>query len=74
MLVSYAQGGFELLDPHIPIHVPEYSDKEANAALDYYADNQWIQNPKGLTKEGRKEMLFLSERNPMELYKTTRAW
>ena len=74
LCVFSLQGGFEHFDPHIPIHVQEYSDKEANSCLDYYIDNQWIQNPAGHTEAGKKEMIFLSCKNPLALYETTRAW
>ncbi|KAK2184153.1 hypothetical protein NP493_280g01000 [Ridgeia piscesae] len=38
--------GFEWLDPHIPIYVPNYSEKEALSCLQYYIDRKWLQNPK----------------------------
>lgn len=59
--------GFEHLDPFVPIHVPEYSEKEIHSCLDYYADRRWIQNERGLTEEGRKELIFLSAYNPRRL-------
>ncbi|ELT87608.1 hypothetical protein CAPTEDRAFT_179880 [Capitella teleta] len=68
------QKGFDFLDPFIPVHVPDYSDKEANSCLDYYTDRKWIQHPAGLTEAGRTEMFFLSCKNPLELYKVSRRW
>ncbi|XP_049815945.1 28S ribosomal protein S29, mitochondrial [Schistocerca nitens] len=59
--------GFEHLDPFVPIHVPEYSDKEIHSCLDYYADRRWIQNERGLSEDGRKELIFISAYNPRRL-------
>ncbi|GAB1605926.1 28S ribosomal protein S29, mitochondrial-like, partial [Argonauta hians] len=55
---------FELLEPFIPVYVPEYTDKEAHSCLDYYIDQLWLQNPKAKTDEGKKELIFLSNHNP----------
>ncbi|KAI0229527.1 28S ribosomal protein S29, mitochondrial [Lamellibrachia satsuma] len=65
--------GFEWLDPHIPIYVPNYSEKEALSCLQYYIDRRWLQNPKALTEEGKEELLLLSSLNPFELYRVTAA-
>ena len=69
-----SQGGFEFYDPHIPIHVPHYSDKEIHSCLNYYIENQWIQNPHGKTDAGKQELIFMSCKNPFELLKVTRTW
>nr|UUA79759.1 28S ribosomal protein S29 [Octopus vulgaris] len=60
---------FELLEPFIPVYVPEYNDKEILSCLDYYIDQLWLQNPKAKTEEGKKELIFLSNHNPMQLCK-----
>ncbi|BFY97771.1 hypothetical protein BsWGS_00811 [Bradybaena similaris] len=61
--------GFEFLDPFVPILVPEYSEKEARSTIDYYIDRNWIQNDYGKTEEGKKEILFVSNKNPFGLYR-----
>lgn len=59
--------GFEHLDPFVPIQIEEYNHKEINTCLEYYIDRRWLQSPKGRTEEGRKELIFLSGRNPFQL-------
>ncbi|KAK3098248.1 hypothetical protein FSP39_017605 [Pinctada imbricata] len=61
--------GFELLDPFIPVLVPNYSDKEIFSALNYYEEQLWIQNPEAKTDKGRQEIVFLSGHNPKYLMK-----
>ena len=39
--------GYEWLDPFIPVHVPNYSEKEAYSCLEYYLDRNWIQHEGG---------------------------
>ncbi|XP_012936404.1 28S ribosomal protein S29, mitochondrial [Aplysia californica] len=63
------QEGFEWFDPFVPILVPEYSSTEALSCLSYYIDRNWIQNEHGRTEEGMKEIMFVSNRNPFNLYK-----
>ncbi|KAL5005477.1 hypothetical protein ScPMuIL_018933 [Solemya velum] len=66
--------GFEFLDPFIPVLVPEYSDKEVFSCLEYYIDRKWIQNPKGKTDEGKKELIYLSDKNPHALNRMCAPW
>ncbi|XP_064621052.1 small ribosomal subunit protein mS29-like [Lineus longissimus] len=66
--------GFELFDPFVPIEVPAYNEKEIYSCLEYYGDRMWIQTPKGKTDEGKKELIFLSEYNPLALSELTAAW
>lgn len=73
-LYILGQEGFEELDPFIPIMVPEYSDKEIYSCLDYYKDRKWLQNPAGLTEEGKKEMIMLSNKNPSRLMLLSGQW
>lgn len=61
--------GFAALDPFIPIHVTNYSDKEATSMMEYYTDRRWIHKESGKTHEGRKQLMFLSNNNPRELFK-----
>ena len=69
-----SQDGFEFYDPHNPVHVPQYSDKEVHSCINYYIENKWIQNPHGKTDAGKQELIFMSCKNPFELHKVTRAW
>ncbi|XP_071447228.1 small ribosomal subunit protein mS29 [Hetaerina americana] len=61
--------GFEHLDPFVPIQIEEYNHKEINSCIDYYIDRRWLQSPNAGTEEGRKELAFLSSRNPYQLMK-----
>ncbi|XP_044800205.2 28S ribosomal protein S29, mitochondrial isoform X2 [Bubalus bubalis] len=56
--------GFDTLDPFIPILVSNYNPKEFEGCLQYYLENNWLQHEKAHTEEGKKELLFLSNRNP----------
>lgn len=66
---SYLLGkeGFNCMDPFIPIHIPYYSEKEAYSCIEYYLDRNWIQNEAAQTEEGKKELIFLSNKNPFQL-------
>ena len=66
--------GFEFMDPFIPINVPDYSDKEAYSCVEYFINRRWILNPKGHTEWGKKQLLFLSNKNPKTLYNVCGAW
>ncbi|XP_063239134.1 small ribosomal subunit protein mS29 [Bacillus rossius redtenbacheri] len=59
--------GFEHLDPFIPIRVVEYNEKEIESCLQYYIERRWLQHESGRTEAGRKELEFLSGRNPLRL-------
>ncbi|CAG0894192.1 unnamed protein product [Darwinula stevensoni] len=59
--------GFEKLDPFIPIHVGNYTEREFYSCVNYYTDRLWLQNPAAQTPEGQKELEFLSGRNPRDL-------
>ncbi|XP_061269017.1 small ribosomal subunit protein mS29 isoform X1 [Bos javanicus] len=56
--------GFDTLDPFIPILVSNYNPKEFEGCIQYYLENNWLQHEKAHTEEGKKELLFLSNRNP----------
>lgn len=64
------QDGFEHLDPFVPIHVPEYSEKEARSVIEYFIDRNWLQHEKANTEQGIQELLFVSQRNGFDLQKT----
>lgn len=59
--------GFDCMDPFIPVSVPNYSEKEFESCYLYYLDRQWLQHPQSRTEEGKKELIFLSNRNPWML-------
>lgn len=59
--------GFDSMDPFIPVSVPNYSEKEFESCYLYYLDRHWLQHPQSRTEEGKKEIIFLSNRNPKML-------
>ncbi|KAM9851830.1 small ribosomal subunit protein mS29 [Aulostomus maculatus] len=61
--------GFDSMDPFIPISVPNYSEKEFESCYLYYLDRNWLQHPQSRTEEGKKEILFLCNRNPWTMEK-----
>ncbi|CAG11844.1 unnamed protein product, partial [Tetraodon nigroviridis] len=56
--------GFDNMDPFVPVSVPNYSEKEFESCYLYYTDRHWLQHPQSLTEDGKKELIFLSNRNP----------
>ncbi|XP_073835412.1 mitochondrial ribosomal protein S29 [Musca autumnalis] len=62
--------GFEHLDPFVPVHVDNYTDKEFHSCIQYYVDRHWIQK----TPQGFEEQLkYLSNKNPYGLMRLTRS-
>ncbi|XP_028281046.1 small ribosomal subunit protein mS29 [Parambassis ranga] len=59
--------GFDNMDPFIPVSVPNYSEKEFEGCYQYFMDRRWLQHPQSLTEEGKKEIIFLSNKNPSML-------
>ncbi|KAJ8289991.1 hypothetical protein GJAV_G00007500 [Gymnothorax javanicus] len=59
--------GFVSLEPFLPVPVSMYSEKEFESCYQYYIDRNWLQHPQSRTEEGKKEILFLSNRNPAAL-------
>uniref|UniRef100_A0A8C7LW59 Small ribosomal subunit protein mS29 n=1 Tax=Oncorhynchus mykiss TaxID=8022 RepID=A0A8C7LW59_ONCMY len=59
--------GFDSMDPFIPVPVSLYSEKEFESCYLYYLDRHWLQHPHSQTEEGKKELIFLSNRNPSVL-------
>ncbi|XP_046404182.1 28S ribosomal protein S29, mitochondrial [Ischnura elegans] len=68
-IYQLGQEGFEHLDPFVPVQIEEYNHREVNSCIDYYIDRRWLQSPKAGTDEGRKELEFMSGRNPFQLMK-----
>ncbi|XP_033983409.1 28S ribosomal protein S29, mitochondrial [Trematomus bernacchii] len=56
--------GFDSMDPFLPVSVPNYSEKEFESCYLYWLDRQWLQHPLSRTEEGKKEIIFLCNRNP----------
>ncbi|KAL0985224.1 hypothetical protein UPYG_G00154290 [Umbra pygmaea] len=59
--------GFDSMDPFVPIPVFNYSEKEFESCYLYYQDRHWLQHPHSKTEDGKKELIFLSNRNPSTL-------
>uniref|UniRef100_A0A8C7C7Q1 Small ribosomal subunit protein mS29 n=1 Tax=Oncorhynchus kisutch TaxID=8019 RepID=A0A8C7C7Q1_ONCKI len=64
---DYILEGFDSMDPFIPVPVSLYSEKEFESCYLYYLDRHWLQHPHSQTEEGKKELIFLSNRNPSVL-------
>ncbi|KAJ9593694.1 hypothetical protein L9F63_014742 [Diploptera punctata] len=61
--------GFEHLDPFVPVKISEYNENEMESCLQYYINRRWLQNKRGHTEEGKKELKYLSGMNPYHLMK-----
>ncbi|KAJ8354837.1 hypothetical protein SKAU_G00224040 [Synaphobranchus kaupii] len=59
--------GFVSLEPFLPVPVPVYDEKEFESCYQYYIDRNWLQHEQSRTEEGKKEVIFLSNRNPAVL-------
>ncbi|KAF2361175.1 Ribosomal protein S23/S29 mitochondrial [Trinorchestia longiramus] len=59
--------GWEVLDPFVPVPVPEYSKQEFESAFAYYASKHWIQKHEAITPAGRAQIAALTQRNPFYL-------
>ncbi|CAH1100254.1 unnamed protein product [Psylliodes chrysocephalus] len=57
--------GFEHLDPFVPVHVQNYTEKELTSCLDYYRERKWVNDYPGLDEEVK----FVSDSNPYKLMK-----
>merc|ERR1712002_170747 len=58
--------GFDCLDPHIPVEVPNYTEEEVLSHLAYYIDRKWLTG-KSLVEAGEAEIIQLSDHNPRDL-------
>ncbi|EDW01302.1 28S ribosomal protein S29, mitochondrial [Drosophila grimshawi] len=62
--------GFEHLDPFVPVHVGNYTDKEFLSYINYYLDRHWISR----AQPGFEEQLkFMSNMNPYTLMQLVRG-
>lgn len=56
--------GFDQMEPFVPVCASGYNEKEFESCYLYYLDRNWLQHPHSRSDEGKKELLFLSNRNP----------
>ncbi|KAF7255674.1 hypothetical protein EG68_06978 [Paragonimus skrjabini miyazakii] len=68
------KSGFECMDPFIPVHVDNYTTAELDACMRFYSENHWLTNPVAHTAEGRAEISFLADANPLELDRIVAEW
>ncbi|XP_059196160.1 28S ribosomal protein S29, mitochondrial [Centropristis striata] len=61
--------GFDSMEPFIPVSVPNYSEKEFESCYLYLIDRHWLQHPQSRTEDGKKELVFLSNRNPAMMHR-----
>ncbi|XP_013856281.1 28S ribosomal protein S29, mitochondrial, partial [Austrofundulus limnaeus] len=67
------QRGFDAMDPFIPMLVSNYSEEEFESCYLYYIERNWLQHPQSRTEAGKKELVFLSSRNPTVFDKICRS-
>ncbi|XP_013882931.1 small ribosomal subunit protein mS29 [Austrofundulus limnaeus] len=65
--------GFDAMDPFIPMLVSNYSEEEFESCYLYYIERNWLQHPQSRTEAGKKELVFLSSRNPTVFDKICRS-
>jgi len=68
-----SQEGWEAMDPFIPVHVPAYSEGEADVMIDYLADKKYLSHV-ATTEAGRAEIKFLTGRKPLDLRENSALW
>ena len=68
-----SQEGWEAMDPFIPVHVPAYSEGEADVVIDYLADKKYVSHV-ATTEAGRAEIKFLTGRKPIDLRDYSALW
>ncbi|RXN12461.1 28S ribosomal mitochondrial-like protein [Labeo rohita] len=56
--------GFDDMEPFVPVSVSNYDEKEFESCYLYYLDRNWLQHPHSRSEEGKKELIFLSNKNP----------
>ena len=69
----FLQEGFDTINPYIPVEVHNYTEHEVNVAIDYLIETNWIQHQAYRTSDSaRRELIFLSAKNPHYLDLATR--
>uniref|UniRef100_A0A673G404 Small ribosomal subunit protein mS29 n=1 Tax=Sinocyclocheilus rhinocerous TaxID=307959 RepID=A0A673G404_9TELE len=61
---SVFQEGFDSMEPFVPVSVSNYNEKEFESCYLYYLDRNWLQHPHSRSEEGKKELIFLCNKNP----------
>uniref|UniRef100_A0A673G051 Small ribosomal subunit protein mS29 n=1 Tax=Sinocyclocheilus rhinocerous TaxID=307959 RepID=A0A673G051_9TELE len=56
--------GFDSMEPFVPVSVSNYNEKEFESCYLYYLDRNWLQHPHSRSEEGKKELIFLCNKNP----------
>uniref|UniRef100_A0A8C1UW32 Small ribosomal subunit protein mS29 n=1 Tax=Cyprinus carpio TaxID=7962 RepID=A0A8C1UW32_CYPCA len=64
LLPSVFQEGFDNMEPFVPVSVSNYNEKEFESCYLYYLDRNWLQHSHSRSEEGKKELIFLSNKNP----------
>ncbi|MCP9260276.1 Dohh protein [Dirofilaria immitis] len=54
----------EKIEPFIPVETSLYTTEEMDTLYDYYFEKNWIASESGRTERAKKELKFLSGRNP----------
>jgi len=69
-------GGMQDLNPFVPIYVESYTDQETLNYLNFLAENHWLTIPEAIDPHGigRREIVFLADNRPLELFNITREW
>ncbi|XP_030387188.1 28S ribosomal protein S29, mitochondrial [Scaptodrosophila lebanonensis] len=62
--------GFEHLDPFVPVHVDNYTDKEFTNYISYYVDRFWITKT---APDLEDQLKFMSNKNPYTLMQLVRG-
>jgi small subunit ribosomal protein S29 len=61
------QSGWSVLNPFIPVEVTPYSEQELDSTIYYLIEKRWMREEAG-SGVRRKELDFLSARNPRDLF------
>ena len=59
--------GWEEMDPFVPVHVENYTPQEVQTTIDYFLERKWLQHPEAGSEKARKELEYVSTRNPKTL-------
>jgi len=61
------QNGWSHMEPFVPVEVKKYSETELDSTIDYSIEKRWIR-PEAAEHNRRKEIHFLSCRNPADFF------
>jgi len=60
-------GGWEMMNPFVPIQVDNYSEQELDASIDLHVEKRWIRG-EAAERKLRSEIHFLTGRNPKDFF------